>query len=122
MEAREVPAVRESDMSQPKIGRACSAGLLAAALLVAGSAPAGAAGKSPKSLWRWMMEEWREWTGVPVPWQSVETPGSGNGSWIKQGPGIDPNGGTVPQPGSPTGTACQDCGGSASGTGAGGSL
>jgi hypothetical protein len=97
-------------MSQRKIGRACSAGFLAAALLVAGSAPAGAAGRSPKSLWHWMMEEWREWTGVLTPRQP------------KQGPGIDPNGGTTPQPGSSTGTACHDCGDSASGTGPGGSL
>jgi hypothetical protein len=109
-------------MSQRKIGRACSAGLLAAALLVAGSAPAGAAGKGPASLWRWMMEGWKE--GVLVLWRSAETPGSGDGAWawIKQGPGIDPNGGTAPRPDSPEGTACQGCGDPEPGTGPGGSL
>ena len=107
-------------MSYGKISRACSAGLLAASLLVAGSAPAGAAEKGPKSLWSWMMERWT--SVVLAPWQSAETPGSGDGDWIKAGPGIDPNGGTVPQPGSPTGTACQGCGGSDSGAGAGGNL
>lgn len=95
-------------MSHGKISRACSAGLLAAVLLVAGSAPAGAVERGPKSLWRWMMERWT--SVVLVPWQSAETPGSGDGTWIKQGPGIDPNGGTAPQPGNPTGTACQGCG------------
>ena len=101
-------------MSQRKIGRACSAGLLAAALLLAGSAPAGAAGKGPVSLWGWIMEGWQQ--SVLHLWRSVETPGSGDGSWIKAGPGIDPNGGTAPDPDSPTGTACQDCGDPESGT------
>ncbi len=120
MEARDLPAARESDMFQRKISRAGSAGLLAAALLVAGSAPANAAGRSPKGLWRWMMEEWQEWTGVLVPQRPAETPGSGNGSWIKEGPGIDPNGGTAPKPGGSTGSACRGCGDSESGTGPGG--
>ena len=110
-------------MSQRKIGRACSVGLLAAALLLAGSAPAGAAGKGPASLWRWMVEGWKEWTGsVLVPSRSAETRGSGDGIWIKEGPGIDPNGGTAPKPDSPTGTACQDCGDPEPATGPGGGL
>jgi hypothetical protein len=102
-------------MSQRKIGRACAAGLLAAVLLLAGSAPAGAAGKGPASLWGWMMEGWQQ--SVLNLWRSVETPGSGEGSMIKAGPGIDPNGGTAPKPESPTGTACQDCGDLATGGG-----
>jgi hypothetical protein len=97
-------------MSQRKIGRACAVGLLAAALLVAGSAPASAAERGSGSLWGWMVKGWQEWTGtVFVPWRSVETPRSGERTWIKEGPGIDPNGGTAPKPGSTAGTACQDC-------------
>lgn len=107
-------------MSQRKIGRACSAGVLAAALLLGGSAPAGAAERGAASVWRWMVEEWQEWAGaVLAPWRSAETRGSGDGTWIKAGPGIDPNGGTAPDPGSPTGTACQGCGDPATGPGGG---
>ena len=98
-------------MSQRKIGRACAAGLLAAVLLVAGSAPAGAAERGSGNLWRWMVKGWQEWTGtVLAPWRSAEAPRSGERTWTKAGPGIDPNGGTAPKPGGTTGTACQDCG------------
>lgn len=115
MGARDVLAAREREtMSQRKIGRACSTGVLAAALLLAGSAPAGAAGKGPASLWGWIMEEWKEWTGsVLVPSRSAGTPGSRDRIWIKAGPGIDPNGDPQPR------TACQDCGDPELGTGPG---
>ncbi len=105
-------------MSQRKIGRACAAGLLAAALLVAGSVPAGAAERGSGSLWRWMVKGWQEWTGtVFTPWRSAETPRSGERTWTKGGPGIDPNGGTAPKPDGTAGTACQDCGNVATGGG-----
>ena len=104
-------------MSQRKVGRVCAAGFLAAALLVAGSAPAGAAERGPVSLWGWVMKGWQEWTGtVFAPSRSAEKPRSGERTWIKQGPGIDPNGDPKP---SPTGTACQDCGDPATGPGGG---
>lgn len=123
MEALEVPRQGGMDMSQRKIGRAFSAGLLAAALLLAGSAPADAAGRGPASLWRWIIGGWMEWAGgVLAPGRSAPPAGSRSGSWVKAGPGIDPNGGTPPPPASPTGTSCQDCGDPGAGTGSGGSL
>lgn len=107
-------------MSQRKIGRVCAAGFLAAVLLVASSAPAGAAERGPGSLWGWMVKGWQEWSGTLLsPRRSAETPRSGNGTWIKEGPGIDPNGGTAPKPGSTAGRACQDCGDPATASGGG---
>jgi hypothetical protein len=100
--------------------RVIAAGALALVLALAGAVPAQARELAgPGGLWQWLTRAWESGFSLLRPW--TKAPGApaesgARGVTPKEGPGLDPNGGSKPAPGGTGSTTCSTCdGGTAAG-------
>jgi hypothetical protein len=96
-------------MSQQMVRRFVTVGTLAAILFVGGAGSVQARDFSPGNALSWLQELWAK--GVPAVWGGAGTPvpvasPRSSGIFLKEGPGVDPNG--VPRPSSLT-IGCTTC-------------